>query len=143
MTNQEILGDLGEVWYHAHFGGVPSTYKYDSEKDHTDQDGTKVEIKTQSRHPNGSFTVNTANKNQLNKCLTVDKLIFIEYSLSDTIIVYECTDRRGYYTTTTSDGRRMACWPIEDMKVITKCKNVKLTKLMRHFSKSKTLKYYE
>lgn len=142
MTDQEILGDIGEIWYHAHFGGTPSTDKYDSDKDHTDEDGAEVEIKTQSRHPYQCFTVNTSNKNQLRKCLDVDKLIFIEYSLSDTIIVYECVDRT-YYVTTTSDGRRMACWPIEDMIVVTKCKNKKLANLMRNFSKSKTLKHYE
>jgi hypothetical protein len=142
MTDQEILGDIGEVWYHAHFGGVPSSYKYDSNKDHTDKDGKFVEIKTQSRHPHGYFTVNTSYKNQLKKCLEVDKLVFIEYSLSDIIIVYECVDR-SYHTTTTSDGRRMACWPIENMNIITKCENKKLAALMRNFSKSKTLKYIE
>lgn len=142
MTNQEILGDIGEIWYHAHFGGIPSTDKYDSNKDHTDDDGQEVEIKTQSRHPYGCFTVNTANKNQLRKCIEVDRLIFIEYSLSDTIIVYECINRE-YYTTTTSDGRRMACWPVEDMTIIAKCKNKKLSNLMRNFSNSKTLKHYD
>lgn len=142
MTHEEILGDIGEIWYHAHFGGTPSIDKYDSEKDHTDKDGTAVEIKTQSRHPYQCFTINTANKNQLKKCVQVDKLIFIEYSLSDTIIVYECTNR-VFYTTITDDGRRMACWPIEDMTVIAKCKNKKLANLMRYFSKSKTLKHYE
>jgi hypothetical protein len=142
MTDSEILGDIGEVWYHAHFGGTPSTDKYDSVKDHTDEDGTQVEIKTQSRHPYGCFTVNTAYKNQLKKCLEVDKLIFIEYSLSDTIIVYECVDRT-YHTTITSKGLRMACWPIEDMVIITKCKNKKLAALMRNFSSSKTMKHYE
>lgn len=143
MTDQEILGDIGEVWYHVHFGGTPSTNKYDSDKDHTDTDGTKVEIKTQSRHPYGCFTLDTAQKNQLKKCLEVDKLIFIEYSLSDTIVVYECTDRRGCYTTMTEDGRRMACWPIEDLVIVTKYKNKKLAALMRNFSKSKTLKSYD
>jgi hypothetical protein len=143
MTNQEILGDIGEVWYHAHFGGIPSIDKYDSSKDHTDADGKEVEIKTQSRHPYGCFTLDTAQKNQLKKCVEVDKLIFIEYSLSDTIIVYECIDRRGCYTTMTEDNRRMACWPIEDMVIITKCKNKKLAALMRNFSNSKTLKHYD
>jgi hypothetical protein len=142
MTDQEILGDIGEIWYHAHFGGTPSSYKYDTDKDHIDEDGAKVQIKTQSRHPYGCFTVNTAHKNQLKNCLNVDKLVFIEYSLSDTIIVYECVDRT-YHITMTSDGRRMACWPIEDMVIIAKCENKKLAALMRNFSKSKTLKYYE
>lgn len=144
MKDQEILGDIGEVWYHAHFGGTPSTDKYDGTKDLVGSDGTTtIEIKTQSRHPYGCFTLDTAQKNQLKKCLEVDKLIFIEYSLSDTIIVYECINRRGCYTTMTEDNRRMACWPIEDMVVITKCKNKKLAALMRNFSKSQTLKHYD
>lgn len=142
MTDSEILGDIGEIWYHAHYGGTPSDDKYDMDKDHVDEDGASVEIKTQSRHPYGCFTINTKNTNQLRKCIEVDKLIFIEYSLSDTIIVYECIDRT-YTTTITSDGRRMACWPIDNMQVVAKCKNKKLAALMRHFSKSKTLKYYD
>ena len=142
LTNQEALGTLGELYYQAVFGGTLSSYKYDSDKDLTEEDGTTVEIKTQSRHPNGSFTANKAHQTNLRKCLTVDKLIFVEYSLSDTITIWECVDRE-YFTTTTSDGRVMACWPIDKMKVLKKIKQPKLAELMRNFSKSGNLKYHD
>jgi hypothetical protein len=142
ISDQEALGTLGELYYQAVFGGTLSSNKYDSEKDLTEDGGMKVEIKTQSRHPNGSFTVNKAHQTNLRKCLTVDKLIFVEYSLSDTITIWECTDR-AYFSTTTSDGRNMACFPIEKMKVLKKIKQPKLAELMRNFSNSRTLKHYD
>lgn len=142
MTNQEILGDLGEIFYQSRFGGTLSNYKYDSEKDLVDVNGDEVEIKTQSRHPNGSFTVNVKHTTNLRKCLNVKKLVFVEYSNSDTIIVHECTNRK-YYTTTTRDGRTMACFDIEEMTIIDKVALPKLAKLMRYHSSSKTLKWIE
>lgn len=142
MTNQEILGDLGEILYQSRFGGTLSDYKYDSEKDLTHDNGDEVEIKTQSRHPNGSFTVNTKHTTNLKKCLTVKKLVFVEYSLSDTLIIHECVNRK-YYTTTTRDGRKMACFDIAEMKIIDKISLPKLAKLMRHHSSSQTLKWIE
>ena len=142
LNNQEALGTLGELYYQAVFGGTLSSYKYDSDKDLTEDNGTQVEIKTQSRHPNGSFTVNKAHQTNLRKCLAVDKLIFVEYSLSDTIIIWECVDRE-YFSTTTKDGRNMACFPIDKMKVLKKIKQPKLAELMRNFSNSRTLKYYD
>jgi hypothetical protein len=73
MTNQEKLGTIGEIYYQAIFGGLLSEYKYDGEKDLIQEDGTQVEIKTQSRlRGSNAFTVNKANKNNLNKCLYVD-----------------------------------------------------------------------
>ena len=142
LSNQEALGTLGELYYQAVFGGTLSSYKYDSDKDLTEDNGTQVEIKTQSRHPNGSFTVNKAHQTNLRKCLSVDKLIFVEYNLSDTIIIWECVDRE-YFSTTTKDGRNMACFPIDNMKVLKKIKQPKLAELMRNFSNSRTLKHYD
>lgn len=142
MTNQEILGDIGEIWYTAKYGGELSEDKYDSEKDVILNDGTYAQIKVQSRHPNQSFTINTKQTSALENALKVDKLVFIEYSASDTIIVYECKDRK-YFKVTTKDGRIMACFPIENMSIIEKVKNKKLANLMRNFSKSQTLKHHE
>ena len=142
LSNQEALGTLGELYYQAVFGGTLSLNKYDSEKDLTEEGGIQVEIKTQSRHPNGSFTVNKAHQTNLRKCISVDKLIFVEYSLSDHINIWECTDR-SYFSTTTSDGRNMACFPVEKMKLLKKIKQPKLAELMRNFSNSKTLKHYD
>ena len=144
MTDQEILGTIGEIYYQAVFGGLLSDYKYDGDKDLVQADGRQVEIKTQSRlRGSNAFTVNKANANNLKKCLYVDRLIFIEYSLSDIIIVYECTNRRSVFGTLTDDGRSMACWPIDQMEILKKVKHPKLAEIMRNFSNSETLGHFE
>ena len=144
MTNQETLGTIGEIYYQALFGGFLSYDKYDSKKDLVQADGRNVELKVQSRfRGHNAFTVNSAHQINLQKCLTVDRLIFIEYSLSDTIIIHECINRRSAFTTTTSDGRRMSCWPIDQMEILKKVKHPKLAEIMRNFSTSKTLGHFE
>ena len=144
MTNQEKLGTIGEIYYQAIFGGLLSDYKFDGEKDLIQEDGTYVEIKTQSRlRGSNAFTINKSNDKNLKKCLYVDRLIFIEYSLSDTIIIYECTNRRSVFSMTMDDDRHMACWPIDEMQILKKVKHPKLAEIMREFSNSETLGYFE
>lgn len=144
MTDQEILGTIGEIYYQAVFGGLLSEYKYDGEKDLVQSDGKQVEIKTQSRYrASDAFTVKRANTNNLKKCLYVDRLIFIEYSLSDTILIWECVDRRSVFSSTMDEDRVMACWPIEKMLLLKSVKHPKLAEIMRNFSKSETLGWFE
>jgi hypothetical protein len=146
MTDQEILGTIGEIYYQALFGGLLSEYKYDGEKDLVQADGKQVEIKVQSRYRHSNaFTVNKSygNGNNLKKCLYVDRLIFIEYSLSDTILIWECVDRRSVFSSTMDDGRVMACWPIDKMVLLKSVKHPKLAEIMRNFSKSETLGWFE
>ena len=144
MTDQEILGTIGEIYYQALFGGALSEYKYDDKKDLIQVDDKSVEIKVQSRYRHSkAFTANKANKTNLKKCLTVDRLIFIEYSLSDTILLWECTNRRSVFSATMDDGRVMACWPIEEMTLLKSVKHPKLAEIMRNFSKSETLGWFE
>lgn len=144
MTDQEILGTIGEIYYQALFGGLLSEYKYDGDKDLVQSDGKQVEIKTQSRYRHSdAFTVNKANTHNLKKCLHVDRLIFIEYSLSDTILIWECVDRRSVFSSTMDDNRIMACWPIDKMILLKNVKHPKLAEIMRNFSKSETLGWFE
>jgi hypothetical protein len=144
MTNEEKLGTIGEIYYQAVFGGLLSEYKYDGQKDLIQEDGLHVEIKTQSRlRGSDAFTVKKTDVNNLKKCLYVDRLIFIEYSLSDIIIIYECTNRRSVFSMTMNDDRLMACWPIDEMQILKKIKHPKLAAIMREFSKSETLGYFE
>ena len=144
MTDQEILGTIGEIYYQAVFGGLLSEYKYDGEKDLVQSDGKQVEIKTQSRYrASDAFTVKRANTNNLKKCLYVDRLIFIEYSLSDTILIWECVDRRSVFSSTMDEDRVMACWPIEKMLLLKSVKHPKLAEIMRNFSKSETVGWFE
>lgn len=138
-TQQVKLGDLGEIVYQLCFGGELSNNRFDSEKDLTDDTGANVEIKTQRRFIKANcFTVNKSNTTNLRKCLSVEKLIFVEYDTTDMISIYECTDR-NYFTIFTYQNKSMACFPIENMTLLRKIKNHKLANLMRECSSSKAL----
>ena len=80
-TNKEKMGFLAEQLVFDYYSGEQSTDKYDSKKDGMILDET-VEVKCQNRHPFGYFTVNTAWKNQVPKCKSVDRLFFVEYDNS-------------------------------------------------------------
>lgn len=135
MTNNEILGSIGEVWYQALYGGKLSTDRYDSTRDLTQDDGRTVEIKTQKRwRTRNAFTVQASRKTNLHKCMTVDRLIFIEYSAGPDIHIWECVDRASAYGVTTTGGRDMICWPISRMQLLRTEYNPKLAELFRNFS---------
>lgn len=142
MTNKEKLGKLGEDLFVQHFGGTLSENKYDSIKDLI-LDGKTVEVKTQNRHPNGSFTINAEHTTNMNKCLKVDRLIFVEYDQTDSIKIYECTDRQNYSMVQTRPtfkepmGRVMVCWPISKMKQLATINDADLASQMRTLSGSR------
>ena len=134
MTNQEKLGDLGEQFAAEILGIKLSENKYDMEKDGTIGE-VKVEIKTQNRHPYlDYFTINTRNWNQLPKCLSVDRLLFVEYDISDKIRLWECHDREDYRRYTTKGGLFMAGWPINKMKLLRTVVHSNLAAEMRKYS---------
>ena len=120
-TNKEKMGFLAEQLVFDYFSGEQSTDKYDSKKDGMILDET-AEVKCQNRHPFGYFTVNTAWKNQVPKCKSVDRLFFVEYDNSPDAILWECIDRNDTKEITTRDGRVMCGWPISKMKMITSFK---------------------
>lgn len=134
-TNKEKLGDLGEAFAARILDIVLSENKYDMEKDGT-IGTTRIEVKTQNRHPFGYFTVNTAFQNQLPKCLKVDRLVFVEYDNTDKIKLWECVDRK-YTTILTKSGRKMAGWPIDRMELIHTEVNPALATEMRKLSGAK------
>ena len=117
-TNKEKMGFLAEQLVFDYFSGEQSTDKYDSKKDGMILNET-AEVKCQNRHPFGYFTVNTAYKNQVPKCKSVDRLFFVEYDNSPDAILWECIDRNDTKEITTRDGRVMCGWPISKMKMIT------------------------
>lgn len=142
MTNEEKLGKIGELLVSKLEDAVLSEYKYDSTKDMTTKDGVKIEVKTQNRHPNGSFTVNAMHATNLSKCMTVDRLIFVEYDSSDIIKIFECTDRDYKIVNTKPTarepmGRIMCCWPISKMKKLAEINDYKLASEMRSLSNSR------
>ena len=117
-TNKEKMGFLAEQLVFDYYSGEQSTDKYDSKKDGMILDET-AEVKCQNRHPFGYFTVNTAWKNQVPKCKSVDRLFFVEYDNSPDAILWEWIDRNDTKEITTRDGRVMCGWPISKMKMIT------------------------
>jgi hypothetical protein len=142
MTNKEKLGKLGELLVSQLEDATLSEYKYDSTKDMTTKDGIKIEVKTQNRHPNGSFTVNAMHATNLTKCMTVDRLVFVEYDSTDYIKIFECIDRdyklvNTKPTTREPMGRIMACWPIHKMKKLAEIHNPELASEMRNLSNSR------
>lgn len=141
LSNKEKLGKLGEDLVANLLGAELSEDKYDMFKDMT-ADGKLIEVKTQSRHPNGCFTVNMKHRNNLQKCVEVDRLIFVEYDATSDIKVFECTDREYGITNTRPtpfepNGRRMACWPISRMTLLATIDDSNLAATMRGLSASK------
>tara|TARA_E500000178_G_C16681443_1_gene599540 strand:+ start:249 stop:671 length:423 start_codon:yes stop_codon:yes gene_type:complete len=117
-TNKEKMGYLAEQLVFEYFKGTQSIDKYDSKKDGMIGNET-AEVKCQNRHPYGYFTVNSAWKNQVPKCKTVDRLFFVEYDNSPDAMLWECIDRNNTKEIITRDGRKMVAWPISKMKLIT------------------------
>jgi len=143
MTNKELLGRLGEELVANILGATLSEDKYDMKKDMILADGTCVEVKTQIRHPtNNCMTINSAHSNNISKCLTVDRLVFVEFDDSDTIYVRECIERENYITYRTRPapgyphGRDMIGWPISKMRPIKEVYDPTLASKMRSLSSS-------
>lgn len=142
MTNKEKLGKLGELLVASLENATLSENKYDSVKDMVKLDGTKIEVKTQNRHPNGSFTMDIMHKTNLEKCIKVDRLIFVEYDATDVVKVYECTDRTYNIVQTKPTqrepmGRLMACFPISKMTILKEVNSPELAAKMRSLSGSR------
>ena len=139
LTNSHVLGFIGECLVAKYLGAIPSTDQFDSEKDLTLPDGSTIEVKTQNRFRKlNAFTVKADKSTNLNKCLSVDKLLFVEFDWGDTIQIWDCVDR-NYYTTKTSQGE-MACWPIEKMNLLHVHTSSKLAYEMRKLSNAKEFK---
>ena len=142
MTNKEKLGRIGELLVASLENAVLSENKFDSVKDMTKADGTKIEVKTQNRHPNGSFTIDIMHKTNLEKCINVDRLVFVEYDATDTVKIFECTDRSYHIVQTKPTqrepmGRLMACFPINKMTLLKEIHNPQLANQMRSLSGSR------
>jgi|GEM_PF-5936385 len=134
-TNARKLGLLGELIVLKVFGGRLSDDAFDDDKDLVLPDGYHCEVKTQERFwMKNAFSVRADKQSNLNKCLTVDKLYFVEYDFSENIKIWDCVDRT-YFTTTTSRGR-MVCWPIDKMNLIHSYNSPKISTEMRRLSNS-------
>ena len=136
-TNKEKMGYISERMVFEYFKGTQSADKFDSKKDGTIGDET-AEVKCQNRHYLGYFTVNTAWKNQVPKCKSVDRLFFVEYDGTPNAMLWECIDREDTTEITTKNGRVMCGWPISKMKLVTTFKDK--GDELRKYTSSKILK---
>lgn len=138
QTSKQRLGFLGEQLVAKIFDATLSSNRFDSVKDMTlNESQLNIEVKTQRRDVyRNMFTVNTINANQVNKCVSVDLLYFVEYDKSNVIKIWNCTDRK-YETYETRDGRLMAGWPISKMTLIKEIEDQALAEEMRSLSQSR------
>ena len=141
MNNQHKLGKLGESIVIHHFGGFLSVDMYDMDKDLTLPNGDNVEVKTQNRYrTENAFTVPLPYKgkhaNQIVKCLKVERLFFVEYTIpkSDLIRVWECTNR-NYRTIFTMHGQK-AAFDIDQMTLLEEFHNSKVSDEMYRLSQA-------
>ena len=138
----EEIGRLGEILVRDYFRSlghkvVMSEDKYDAVKDMT-VDGINVEVKTEMPYYiKDAFTLSSKNKNQLPKCLAVDRLIFVVVPADeskiysprilnnyrfDRIEIREAPDKknRKYFKDILKNQKQKRyCFPLGDTKLLT------------------------
>ena len=124
--NMNMLGKAGETLvsnFLQNEGWLVKTSvnQYDSKQDMIATRGdvtVTVEVKTQQPwHYQNAFTIKP---NQLQKCLDVDALIFVETPSREsgyTVRMWNAV-KRNYFTAKTQMGRSMACFDIDDMELM-------------------------
>lgn len=128
LSTQELklkTGDLGEKLVAKYFReqGLfveESLDLFDRKKDMMIGEQT-CEVKTQQRwHTENAFTIA---KFQINKCRSVDRLIFVETPSKydqDTVRIYEYPkEKRLFRLRTTNDGRPMYLLSVSDGQLLT------------------------
>lgn len=138
MSKKVTLGDYGEQLAAEVLNATRSDDWYDMKKDMTlNESSEEAEVKTQNRHKyRNEFTVNIMHKNQIEKCCKVKHLYFVEYDDSDSIKIWECTDRK-YNIFNTRDGRLMAGWPINKMTLVKEIVDKEKASYMKSLSQSR------
>ena len=141
QDNRRALGKLGEDLFARLEYCILSEDVFDSEKDGIDINGKTVEIKTQYRfHSRNLFTIRADKQTNFEKCMNVDRLIFVEYNVDDIINIFECTNRKDYVKYTTSYNVPMIGWNVDDMKKLYTLQDKNLAEQMRSLSGSQILK---
>lgn len=112
---RDALGLLAEeivliYYYNSRKGAELSADKWDTVKDLTLGDGAKIEVKAQRRFSGANaFGINNS-KYQIEKCETVDELIFVEHYDTvygtngephpdrDCIRIFKCLDQKAHFS---------------------------------------------
>lgn len=151
-SNKVKLGKIGEKLIAKYFNIPENVDHYDKAKDLIMYDGKTIEVKTQNRYPQknvfsfrapspGDDSRTALNGlNNVLKCMSVDRLIFVEYDNSDIIRAYECVDRKTYILYTTSKPLNMIGFPIGKMQLLFEFEDASLAKEMRSLSQSSYIK---
>lgn len=127
-STESKLGLLGEIIVKQIFNAEMSEDLYDSTKDMT-TNGISIEVKTQARWKKyNCFTI--WKKQNIRKCLTVDKLIFVEPGLNNEIRVFECTDRNYL------EDEKRYLFPIKNMNLIETIIDEKINLIMINLTKT-------
>lgn len=135
--NNRMLGDIGEYLMIKQFGGIKSVDRFDSEKDMIiEYTNETLEVKTQVRYAmRNMFAIDLDNKTNFDKCMNVDRLIFVEIPIAGMIVrIWECIDRRAGETYSTSNGKRKWGWYINKMRLIRQIENQELSDKLRNLS---------
>lgn len=142
--NMNMLGKSGETLvsnFLQREGWLVETSvdQYDNKQDmkaSRDDVEVTVEVKTQQPwHYQNAFTVKY---NQLQKCLDVDALIFVETPSKQngyTVRMWNAS-KRDYFTSKTRDGRTMYCFDIADMDLMETYDDFKTVNNFKRFSNS-------
>lgn len=156
IQSQKILGDIAETVVSDYFtmqGDTVemSTDPYDQEKDMF-INGVRTEVKFETLyHKFNSFSIpvyNTRNgriaKNQLNKCLNVERLIVVQNPGKDKVVtLWEATPlgKRDFNLHMNQhDGRLVALFPLE---TFTKIVDIRSDKLYNEITKYSFSNYKE
>ena len=149
MNDNVTMGKLGEQVFLELFGGVQSADEFDKIKDIV-LDGRHVEVKAQNRHPTKHvFAIRDAYVNEkgnivgvdnIIKCFSVERLVFVEYDHTSVIKLWECPLPRKYIKYTTSKQLAMIGFPISQMKLLISHEDAELANKFRALSQSKVFK---
>ena len=136
-SNKHRLGDIGEKIVARLENAIGSTDRYDTIKDLIDGQGKLIEVKTQNRHPSmGVFSIGADKLTNREKCMNVDRLIFVEYDSSPEIKVWECGPRENTLRYRTNSMKNMIGWPISEMTLLHTVNSPDLASRMRELSQS-------
>lgn len=127
------LGEMGEelVMFFLSSQGIITLAKdpYDSTKDIrlTNIHGIfDIEVKTQVRNRSMNVLSIERKPTNLKKCMTIHRLIFVEFDDTDFIHIWEVIDRE-HYTDYPAAGKRMRGWYINGNEIGPGCRQ--LTKI--------------
>jgi hypothetical protein len=134
QEDSKIVGDIGEVLVKGTFCGQLSKDYWDSIKDGIDFFGNTFEVKTQARMTKDN-TLSVELK-QSEKCLNVDRLIFVEYDNTKFIKIWQCIDINNHVQYRTQYRKDMIKWYIKDMISLAVISSVPLTNLIRKHSRA-------